>query len=205
MSRCRVASSLSFLCIAFTVSGCSDAWNAGPLQYVDTDALTRDLKDKANLAGKPALQQSVRKALAQLYGEAPNRIKVPEGSGLVGGGLLLGNFIQEGDGPDAKIYPLYQAPGVQAPVKVVASEHSDLHRQEGGYALYRRNCLHCHGVSGAGDGPTAPFLYPTPRDYRRGIFKFTSTPYMKPPHRDDLRRTIKNGLHGTSMPSFSRS
>ena len=47
--------------------------------------------------------------------------------------------------------------------------------QEGGYAIYRKNCLHCHGVSGAGDGPTAPFLYPLPRDYRKGIFKFTST------------------------------
>ena len=33
----------------------------------------------------------------------------------------------------------------------------------------------CHGSSGAGDGPTAAFLYPRPRDYRRGLFKFTST------------------------------
>jgi mono/diheme cytochrome c family protein len=203
LSRCRVASSLSFLCITLTVTGCSDAWNAGPLQYVDNDALTHDLKDKANLAGKPVLQDAVRKSLARLFGEAPNRIRVPEGSGLVEGGLLLGNYIQEGDGSSAKLYPLYQAPGVQAPTIVVTAEHSGLRRQEGGYAIYRRNCLHCHGVSGAGDGPTAPFLYPTPRDYRRGIFKFTSTPYMKPPHRDDLRRTIGQGLHGTSMPSFS--
>jgi mono/diheme cytochrome c family protein len=203
MSRCRIGSSLPFLCIVLSVTGCSDAWNFGPLQYADNDALTKDLKDKANLAGKPALQDGVRKALARKFGEAPNRIKVPEGSGLVEGGLLLGNFIQEGDGPTAKLFPLYQARGVQAPTKVVAAEHNDIHRQEGGYALYRRNCLHCHGVSGAGDGPTAPFLYPPPRDYRRGIFKFTSTPYMRPPHRDDLRRTLKNGLHGTSMPSFS--
>src|SRR5262249_42525174 len=74
--------------------------------------------------------------------------------------------------------------------------------QAGGYAIYRRNCLHCHGVSGAGDGPTAPFLYPIPRDYRRGIFKFTSTPSGAKPHRDDLRPTIKYGLPGTSLPAF---
>ena len=72
----------------------------------------------------------------------------------------------------------------------------------GGYGLYRRNCLHCHGVSGAGDGPTAAFLYPIPRDYRKGMFKFTSTPNGARPHRDDLSRTITNGLHGTSMPAF---
>ncbi len=51
-------------------------------------------------------------------------------------------------------------------------------------------------------GPTAPFLYPLPRDYRKGIFKFTSTASGAKPQRDDLRRTIKNGLHGTSMPAF---
>jgi mono/diheme cytochrome c family protein len=75
-------------------------------------------------------------------------------------------------------------------------------RQEGGYSLYRLHCLHCHGVSGAGDGPTAPFLFPRPRDYRKGLFKFTSTPTGVKPTREDLRKTIKYGLHGTSMPAF---
>jgi mono/diheme cytochrome c family protein len=76
------------------------------------------------------------------------------------------------------------------------------HQIAGGYGLYRRHCLHCHGVSGAGDGPTAAFLYPIPRDYRKGLFKFTSTPNGARPHRDDLVRTIREGLHGTSMPAF---
>jgi hypothetical protein len=45
--------------------------------------------------------------------------------------------------------------------------------------LYRQQCLHCHGVEGGGDGPTAgsvehPVLYPRPRDYRLGKFKFTA-------------------------------
>ena len=43
---------------------------------------------------------------------------------------------------------------------------------------------------------------PGPRDYRKGIFKFTSTAGGQKPTRDDLRKTIRYGLHGTSMPAF---
>jgi mono/diheme cytochrome c family protein len=184
------------------MAGCSDAWNAGPMQYVDNEALTNDIKGKANLAGKTALQLKVKTALAKLFGDSPQHIRVPAGSGLTAGGLYLANVIQEGDGADARYYRVYQDPGIASPKKVAMADLGDLHAQAGGYALYRKNCLHCHGVSGAGDGPTAPFLYPLPRDYRKGIFKFTSTPSGARPHRDDLRRTIKNGLHGTSMPAF---
>src|SRR5205085_2649795 len=37
---------------------------------------------------------------------------------------------------------------------------------------------------------------------RKGIFKFTSTNTGAKPTRDDLRKTIRHGLPGTSMPSF---
>jgi mono/diheme cytochrome c family protein len=201
MSRFGFVLVFGSACLTLTVSGCSDAWNAGPMQYVENDSLTKDV-GKANLAGKPALQDKVRKGLADLFGDSPQHIKVPVGSGLPAGGLYLGNLLEEGEGPDAKIYTIYEAPAVTTPVKVAVGEIGDAKRQEGGYAIYRRNCLHCHGVSGAGDGPTAPFLYPLPRDYRKGIFKFTSTASGAKPDRPDLRRTIKNGLHGTSMPAF---
>jgi mono/diheme cytochrome c family protein len=68
--------------------------------------------------------------------------------------------------------------------------------------LYRRHCAHCHGVTGGGDGPTARFLVPYPRDYRRGIFKFTSTAPGYPPTKEDLKRVLVDGVPGTSMPSF---
>jgi mono/diheme cytochrome c family protein len=45
-------------------------------------------------------------------------------------------------------------------------------------------------------------MYPRPRDYRRGIFKFTSTPYGAKPLRADLVRTVMRGVPGTSMPAF---
>jgi mono/diheme cytochrome c family protein len=180
--------------LTLSTLGCSDAFNAGPLKYVERDALTKELPGKANLAAKPALQAEVRQALASLYGENPQRINVPDGAPLLDGGIYLANYRLVGEGENARPKRIYRPLPDGTP---------DFSRpQAGGYALYRRNCLHCHGVSGAGDGPTAPFLYPSPRDYRKGVFKFTSTAYGARPHRDDLRRTIKNGLHGTSMPAF---
>ena len=68
--------------------------------------------------------------------------------------------------------------------------------------MYRRHCAHCHGISGDGAGPTASFLNPYPRDYRRGIFKFKSTPRTEPPTKEDLKRILHEGIAGTAMPSF---
>lgn len=68
--------------------------------------------------------------------------------------------------------------------------------------LYREHCVHCHGVTGDGRGPTAEFLNPYPRDYRRGLFKFKSTPAADPPTDEDLHRIMVEGIPGTAMPSF---
>jgi len=74
-----------------------------------------------------------------------------------------------------------------------------------GSRLYRIQCLHCHGLPGDGRGPTAFWVNPHPRDYRQGLFKFMSS---KPvgtatkPRREDLMRTLRQGIDGTSMPSF---
>jgi mono/diheme cytochrome c family protein len=74
-----------------------------------------------------------------------------------------------------------------------------------GSELYRIQCLHCHGLTGNGRGPTAPWVNPHPRDYRPGIFKFTSSSQpdkVRKPRRVDLLRTLREGIEGTSMPSF---
>ncbi len=68
--------------------------------------------------------------------------------------------------------------------------------------LYREHCAHCHGVTGDGMGPTAAFLNPYPRDYRPGVFKFKSTERADKPTHDDLVLVLRNGLAGSSMPSF---
>ncbi len=71
-----------------------------------------------------------------------------------------------------------------------------------GAAVYTKRCVQCHGVSGDGAGVAADYLFPRPRDYRKGIFKFTTTPYGLKPRRSDLKDTIIRGIRGTSMPSF---
>jgi mono/diheme cytochrome c family protein len=70
--------------------------------------------------------------------------------------------------------------------------------------LFRQQCLHCHGPEGGGNGPTADFLDPRPRDYRKGIFKFTPMRDKAQPRREDLYRILDEGVTGTSMPSFRR-
>lgn len=68
--------------------------------------------------------------------------------------------------------------------------------------LYRKHCVHCHGITGDGAGPTASFLNPYPRDYRRGTFKFKSTKGTDRPTHEDLSRILLQGIPGTAMPSF---
>jgi mono/diheme cytochrome c family protein len=68
--------------------------------------------------------------------------------------------------------------------------------------LYREHCAHCHGITGDGAGPTAGFLNPYPRDYRRGTFKFKSTKKGAKPTHDDLKKVLLEGVAGTAMPSF---
>jgi hypothetical protein len=66
--------------------------------------------------------------------------------------------------------------------------------------------LLCHGVNGDGRGTIARFINPHPRDFRQGLFKFTSvdqTGGYSPPRREDLRRTIQQGVEGTAMPAFN--
>ncbi len=177
-SRFRLALVVGSLSLA----GCADSFNAGPLRYVESERLDAELKDK------PKLRAAVRKGMDKLFGPDPQHIRVPEGAGLPNGGIRLANYVQ--------------LDGKRPRIKFKDPKTGDVTVQEGGYALYRHHCLHCHGVSGAGDGPTAAFLYPRPRDYRKGLYKFTSTATGAKPTRDDLRKTIRYGLHGTSMPAF---
>jgi len=72
-----------------------------------------------------------------------------------------------------------------------------------GAEVYRLRCAACHGVTGDGNGPAATAMHPLPRDYRLGIFKFTSTTNGQKPLREDLLRTIRRGARGTSMPAFN--
>jgi cytochrome c oxidase cbb3-type subunit 2 len=68
-----------------------------------------------------------------------------------------------------------------------------------GRVLYEEQCAICHGVAGDGNGPAAHMFQLRPRDFRRGVFKFRSTPSGSLPTDADLFRTIRRGLPGSAM------
>ncbi len=173
---------LGFGTLLALAAGCSKSDPSVPPVYEERPSMTAAVAGKADLADKPRIRQRVRDVLARLYGPNPREIHVPaeaplsrDETGLLGG--LLGNGVRTAEG-------FRKLP------------------RAGGYAVYRRDCLNCHGVSGGGDGPTAAFTYPPPRDFRPGVYKFTSTPAGAPPSRDDLRRVVQDGLPSTAMPGF---
>ena len=95
--------------------------------------------------------------------------------------------------------PDQQPAGASEPVLVEKYDRLLLaHSRE----VYQRQCAGCHGTTGDGKGPAAPYLNPPPRDYRLGRFKFTSTPRGAKPRWADLVRILRYGAKGTSMPSF---
>lgn len=87
--------------------------------------------------------------------------------------------------------------------KMLGDDKFDAAKLMLGRSVYLKRCVQCHGVNGDGQGPTAASMSPKPRDYRRGVFKFTTTPYGYKPRREDLVRTVRKGIPGTSMPAFN--
>ncbi len=91
--------------------------------------------------------------------------------------------------------------------KYVATLRLDAATLEQGSRLYRLHCMQCHGLTGDGRGPTSKWVNPHPRDYRAGMFKFTSVDQSdgksRKPRRDDLFHVIHEGVEGTSMPAHN--
>jgi DMSO reductase family type II enzyme heme b subunit len=77
---------------------------------------------------------------------------------------------------------------------------------EAGKQLYEARCAHCHGDEGDGRGPAVEVVYPAPRDFTSGVYKFRTRHETAEGNRlpadEDLFRSIKEGLHGTSMPGW---
>lgn len=71
-----------------------------------------------------------------------------------------------------------------------------------GQTIYFERCSFCHGLSGDGEGPAAPYMDPRPRDFTLGTFKFRTTVSGELPTNEDLFRTVSRGLPGTGMQAF---
>jgi cytochrome c oxidase cbb3-type subunit 2 len=75
---------------------------------------------------------------------------------------------------------------------------------ERGKTIYDQWCAQCHGYKGDGKGYAAEVVFPRPRDFTKGTYKFHSTPSGEPPVDEDIMRSIRNGNPGTSMPAWNR-
>jgi mono/diheme cytochrome c family protein len=71
-----------------------------------------------------------------------------------------------------------------------------------GQTVYQKACTGCHGELGNGKGQGAHALYPKPRDFTRGLYKYRTTGYGELPTDEDLVKTLNQGLYGTQMPAF---
>jgi cytochrome c oxidase cbb3-type subunit 2 len=79
-----------------------------------------------------------------------------------------------------------------------------LEAQPRGKAVYDKHCTECHGTAGKGDGPSAFYVAPRPRDFSTGRYKIRSTETGSVPTDDDLIRSVRQGLYGTAMPAWDR-
>ena len=70
-------------------------------------------------------------------------------------------------------------------------------------AIYMKRCSQCHGEEGDALGVAAEYMYPAPRDFTLGLFKYKTTDADSEfPTDADLRTTIRDGLTGTAMPGW---
>jgi cytochrome c oxidase cbb3-type subunit 2 len=71
-----------------------------------------------------------------------------------------------------------------------------------GERAYARECVMCHGATGAANGLGAHIVSPRPRNFELGVYKLRSTPNGVPPTTQDLFNVITNGIPNSTMPSF---
>ena len=74
----------------------------------------------------------------------------------------------------------------------------------GGVLWGTRTSVECHGATGKGDGASAAYLVPRPRDFTAGKYKIRSTESGSVPSDDDLIASVRRGLYATAMPGWDR-
>ena len=87
---------------------------------------------------------------------------------------------------------------------VLWGTRNSVEAQPRGKAVYDAHCVECHGPSGKGDGASAAYLVPRPRDFTAGKYKIRSTESGSVPSDDDLIASVRRGLYATAMPGWDR-
>lgn len=83
-----------------------------------------------------------------------------------------------------------------------ASSKSNAPSLKRGKQIYFKKCAFCHGEKGKGDGPSADYSLPQPRNLTKGHIKIRSTSFGKIPTDKDLFNAITHGMRGTTMPGW---
>ncbi|MCA9066496.1 MAG: cytochrome c [Planctomycetaceae bacterium] len=186
----------SLVCVAVALGFAAGCERAAPLEWKDTKAMGEMSEEHRELAREILVEYSGNAANPRVLAEvvAEKRAAAEAEEAAAGEDAAEAEPAEEGQEE-----PVEDA----GPPSLTREQFVRLQQLKHGQQVYTRRCVQCHGESGGGDGPAADMLYPRPRDYTAGTFKFTSTPYDYRPLRSDLVDTVRRGIRGTSMPSFS--
>jgi len=102
----------------------------------------------------------------------------------------------------AQVTSVQQQQWLNSPAATAKVGNLTAHAKDGAMH-YRRYCVVCHGTMGDGNGESAQWVDPRPRDFTAGIFKCRSTPTGTLPTDEDLYNTIARGLDRSVMPPWN--
>ena len=77
-------------------------------------------------------------------------------------------------------------------------------RMRRGQSIYGSECAPCHGRKGDGAGGVGEGLDVRPRDFTRGTYALRTTVSGELPRIEDVERTIRRGVPGTTMPAYGQ-
>ncbi len=106
-----------------------------------------------------------------------------------------------GVGWDKSVRPWYN-PNPTPPE--IPADLPDVQSAKRGEMLYKQQCAVCHGALGDGKGPLWAGFDVKPRDFRSGDYLFRSTKAGQLPTFEDLEKTIRIGVPGTTMPAWGQ-
>ena len=85
---------------------------------------------------------------------------------------------------------------------LASGAYAELGDKVAGKEVFEKRCKQCHGEKGEGNGIIAEKVYPPPRNFTSGIFKYKTSPGDQVPRDEDLLRTINEGFGEASMPAW---
>jgi DMSO reductase family type II enzyme heme b subunit len=125
-------------------------------------------------------------------------LRLVAGRRLVAGLILASGFLLVVGG----LYVVFRGQTEDHRVPIETGKTEEDSRLTAGRQLYGNYCAACHGDKGDGNGPAARYLYPKPRNFTEGRFRYVST-VNKMPSDEDLLQVITRGMPGSAMFPFA--